>query len=125
MSCGLHDSVRLEERGIPVAMLVTDAFVDSVAEQLAAISCPTFEPVYVPHPVASLPRAEVHHKADQALGAIASRLARNHRATAAAATEEATVIAPRGGEPEDAARAAETCPVDAGPDCEVCAVEGT
>ena len=104
-------------------MLVTDAFVDSVAEQLAVISCTTFNPVYVPHPVASLPPAEVHHKADRALGAIASRLARDDRARSRT-PGEAPVVAPPGPEPEDDALAAATCPVDAGhPYCEVCAVE--
>ena len=74
MSCGLHDAMRLEERGLPVALVATDAFRRSVAEQLEAISFAAFEPVYVPHPVASLLPNEIHHKADAALPQVLARL---------------------------------------------------
>ena len=66
--------MRLEEQGRPVALVATDAFRRSVAEQLEAIAFAAFEPVYVPHPVAGLPPDEIHHKADAALPQVLARL---------------------------------------------------
>ena len=139
MSCGLHDSVRLEERGVPVVMLVTDAFVRSVNEQLEVISASAFEPVYIPHPVASLPPEEVWKKADAALPDIVARLTGSDGSGSPSRSAPGTksVVPPgsAGVSPALADEAGETpalpgdgaagvvCPVDAGPDCEECAVD--
>ena len=112
MSCGLHDAMQLEARGIPVVMLATDAFRRSVDEQLAAIAFPTFQPIYVPHPVASLPPAAVWQKADAALGEVVARL------TGSAPTERPPAVprfrldAPPTPEP-GAADECEECSIDA------------
>ena len=134
MSCGLHDSIRLEARGVPVAMIVTDAFVRSVAEQLEVVSAGTFVPVYVPHPLASLPADEVHARADAALADVVARLVAGGEARAPVADRGAPAgpaagtagIPPAPLEAGDTSAApgnGPTCPVDAGPDCEECAVD--
>jgi hypothetical protein len=67
VSCGLHDVARLEERGVPTVFLVTEAFVDAVAEQLPLLGFAGYAPVWVTHPVASLPRAAAEARADEVL----------------------------------------------------------
>ncbi len=108
MSCSLHDAMRLELSGVPVVMLVTDAFTRSVAEQLEAISFTPFEPVYLPHPIAGLPVEQVHAKADQALAQIAARLTGETRSFTPSTASSSCELAS-----------------DDGPDCEACAVEAS
>jgi hypothetical protein len=67
--CGLHDVARLEERGVATVFLVTEAFVDAVAEQLPLLGFTGYTPVWVTHPVASLPRSEAEARADAVLDA--------------------------------------------------------
>jgi hypothetical protein len=98
--------MRLELKGLPVAVIATDAFKRSVAEQLEAVSFTQFEPVYVPHPIASLPVDRVQGKADGAIPEIAARLTGQKTSD-----RERALPAEDGLEP------------DGGPDCEACAVE--
>lgn len=104
MSCSLHDALQLERRGVPVVVVATDAFRRSVAEQLEAISFSAFEPVYIPHPLASLPPDQVHQKADRAVPEIVARLTGASRS---------------GHAPPSVARA----PVGADVDCDECAID--
>ncbi len=71
MSCSLHDVMRLEELGIPTALLVTDAFRRSVAEQAPLLGLGGYDPVWVQHPVAGLRQAAAQAKADAVAPAVA------------------------------------------------------
>ena len=122
-----------------MVMLVTDAFVRSVDEQLAVISASAFEPVYIPHPIASLPPEEVWKKADAALPEVVARLVDGQGVTARPVDGGAGLgrsKPPRyedrdegGASPTPAAPSSAltgepaVCAVDAGPDCEECAVD--
>ena len=112
MSCGLHDAMQLEARGIPVVMLATDAFRRSVVEQLTAIAFEAFEPVYVPHPVAGLPPDEVWQKADAAIGEVVARLTGIDRAAAPSSMPLFRLDAPPVGHSEAGAECDE-CSIDA------------
>lgn len=72
MSCSLHDVMRLEDLGVPTALLVTDAFRRSVAEQAPLLGLGGYEPVWVQHPVAGLRRPAAQGRAD----AVAAEVAR-------------------------------------------------
>ncbi len=112
MSCGLHDAMQLEARGIPVVMLATDAFRRAADEQLAAIAFTAFSPVYVPHPVASLPADEVHRKADAAVAEIVARLTGSARSAAAPAPDTVRLDVPAVAESDGDAECDE-CAIDA------------
>jgi hypothetical protein len=67
--------VELEKRGIPTAIICSDAFV-SLARSLSrakGIRSPRL--VVIPHPLAGITPAEVQEKADNAMDAIVDRLA--------------------------------------------------
>ena len=67
--------MELEKRGIPTAIICSDAFV-SLARSLSrakGIQAPRL--VVIPHPLAGITPAEVQEKADNAMDAIVARLA--------------------------------------------------
>ncbi len=74
MSCSVHDAVRLEQRGIPTAVVGTEPFVDEAIEQSVVLGMPSLRIVTVPHPVQLLSAAEVASLADDAIGEIERRL---------------------------------------------------
>jgi len=71
VSCSLHDVMRLEELGVPTALLVTDAFRRSVAEQAPLLGLGGYDPVWVQHPVAGLRQAAAQARADAVAPAVA------------------------------------------------------
>jgi hypothetical protein len=74
VSCGLHDVARLEASGVPVAFLVTTAFVTSVDEQLPLLGLAGYRPVWVPHPVAPLSEEALRPIAAGAAAAVEASL---------------------------------------------------
>ncbi len=74
MSCSLHDVMRLEELGVPTALLVSDAFRRSVAEQAPLLGLGAYEPVWVQHPIAGLRRPAVQGRADDVVAEVARLL---------------------------------------------------
>ena len=74
MSCGTHDAVRLERRGLPTVLVGTEPFVDEALEQARVLGMPDYRAVLVPHPVQLLDDDQVHALADGAFLAIEARL---------------------------------------------------
>jgi hypothetical protein len=70
----LHDTIGLENSGIPSIPVATHEFMLAARAQAAALGRPDFDAVYVPHPVQDQTLAELQAKADVALDEIVSRL---------------------------------------------------
>jgi hypothetical protein len=76
VSCSVHDAVRLEQRGIPSAVVGTEPFLDEALEQARVLGMPDYRVVLVAHPVQLLTGDELRTLADGALAAIEARLVR-------------------------------------------------
>lgn len=59
----MHDTTRLEARGIPTVVLVTDAFVVPAREQWEALGYDAFACVNVAHPLGSMSVEQVRQEA--------------------------------------------------------------
>jgi hypothetical protein len=59
----LHDGIELERRGIPTAVVCTDAFITSARAQAAISGNADYPFVVVAHPIGSLSDAELHERA--------------------------------------------------------------
>jgi len=55
----LHDAVALEERGVPTAVIVTDAFLHEADVQRTALGAEHLEPVVIAHPLSTLTDEEI------------------------------------------------------------------
>lgn len=66
----MHDAVALEGRGIPTAVIVTDAFVHEAELQRSALGAKHLEPVVIRHPLSTLTDAEIAARASQAVVAL-------------------------------------------------------
>jgi hypothetical protein len=64
VSCSVHDAVRLEERGVPTAVVGTAPFVDEALEQARLLGMPDYRIVTIPHPVQLSTTEELHARAD-------------------------------------------------------------
>ena len=66
----MHDAVGLEERGIPTAVIVTDAFLHEADVQRTALGAEYLEPVVITHPLSTLTDQEIAGRgAEAAVGA--------------------------------------------------------
>jgi hypothetical protein len=75
----LHDTIRLENWGIPAVAVATSEFTLPARAQAAALGRPDFDAVYVEHPIQDQTASEIETKADRALDEIVARLLRgNH-----------------------------------------------
>lgn len=74
MSCGLHDALAFEDRGIPTALLCTEPFMDSAQEHAEMYGNRDYRAIQVGHPIASLQPEEVNARADEAWERIIARL---------------------------------------------------
>jgi len=74
VSCGLHDALAFEDRGIPTVLLCTEPFVDSAQEHAEMYGNPDYQAVQVRHPIASLQPEEVNARADEAWERLIARL---------------------------------------------------
>jgi hypothetical protein len=70
----LHDTIRLENLGIPAVPVATTEFRTAAREQAAALSRPDFEAVFVPHPIQDQTKQEIEGRADAAIEEIVRRL---------------------------------------------------
>jgi hypothetical protein len=70
----LHDTVRLENWGIPAVPVATREFMFPARAQAAALGRPDFDAVYVEHPIQDQTPVEIEAKAERALGEIVARL---------------------------------------------------
>lgn len=59
----MHDGIELERRGIPTAVVCTDAFITSARAQAAISGNADYPFVVVAHPIGSLSDAELHERA--------------------------------------------------------------
>jgi hypothetical protein len=70
----LHDTIRLENWGIPAVPIATHEFAFPARAQAAALGRPDFDAVYVMHPIQDQTPAEIETRADRALDEIIARL---------------------------------------------------
>jgi hypothetical protein len=72
----VHDGVFFEDRGIPVATVISSEFVRAAAAQAGALGAEDYRTVVVAHPIQPLTREEVRALADKAFDEILARLTR-------------------------------------------------
>jgi len=72
----LHDTIRLENWGIPAVPVATHEFTLPARAQAAALGRPDFDAVYVQHPIQDQTAAEIGAKASGALGEVIAHLVR-------------------------------------------------
>jgi len=70
----LHDTIRLENWGIPAVPVATHEFMLPARAQAAALGRPDFDAVYVDHPIQDQTPAEIQARADTAIDEIVARL---------------------------------------------------
>ena len=63
----MHDSVMLEARGRPTAVIVTSEFALEAETQRDALGMAGLEPVVITHPLSSLTEEEIGRRIEQAL----------------------------------------------------------
>jgi hypothetical protein len=63
----MHDSVMLEAKGRPTAMIATSEFVLEATTQRDALGMANLEPVVIEHPLSSLTEEEIARRIEQAL----------------------------------------------------------
>lgn len=66
----MHDAVGLEERGVPAAVIVTDAFLHEADVQRAALGAEGLEPVVIAHPLSTLTDEEIAARAAEAVAGV-------------------------------------------------------
>jgi len=66
----MHDTVELESRGRPTAVIVTTEFVLEAETQRDALGMAGIAPVVIKHPLSSLTDAEIGDRIEQAVGQI-------------------------------------------------------
>lgn len=73
----MHDAIALEERGVPTAAVVTQAFEHEAIVQRRALGMDGFEPVVITHPLSTLSEEQIAERArDTAAQALARWQAR-------------------------------------------------
>ncbi len=70
----MHDSVSLENRGIPTVPIATDEFRTAARIQANRLGRPDLDAVYVSHPIQDQTEAEIQARAEAAIGQIVDRL---------------------------------------------------
>jgi len=63
----MHDSVALEGKGLPTAVIVTTEFLLEARTQRDALGMTALEPVVIAHPLSSLTDEEIARRVDEAL----------------------------------------------------------
>jgi hypothetical protein len=63
----MHDSVMLEAKGRPTAMIVTTEFLLEARTQRDALGMAQFDPVVIAHPLSTLADEDIFERAEQAL----------------------------------------------------------
>ena len=70
----MHDTLKLETLGIASVPVATHEFMNAARAQAAALGRPSFDAVYVPHPIQDQTKAEIEAKADGVLAELVARL---------------------------------------------------
>jgi hypothetical protein len=70
----LHDTVKLENMGIPAVPVATHEFMTAARAQAAALGRPAFDAVYVAHPIQDRTKAEIETLAGAAVDDLIARL---------------------------------------------------
>jgi hypothetical protein len=70
----LHDSVALENLGVPAVPVATTEFMTPARIQAGALGRPGFDAVYVEHPIQDQTPAQIAARADAAAAEIVKRL---------------------------------------------------
>jgi hypothetical protein len=73
----LHDTLKLENMGIPAVPVATHEFMTAARSQASALGRPSFDAVYVPHPIQDQTKQEIERKADAAIDELIARLMRS------------------------------------------------
>lgn len=63
----MHDSVTLEDLGIPTAAIVTTVFVDEARVQLEALGAPQLDIAVITHPLSTLSQEQIRARAQEAV----------------------------------------------------------
>ena len=66
----MHDAIRLEESGVPTAVIVTTVFLHEAHMQREALGMVDLDPVVVAHPLSTLSEDELDSRAREALDQI-------------------------------------------------------
>jgi len=70
----LHDTIRLENLGIPAIAVATTEFITPARAQASALGRPGFDAVYVPHPIQDQTPEQIAARADAVAEEIVKRL---------------------------------------------------
>jgi hypothetical protein len=70
----LHDTIRLENLGIPAVPVATTEFITPARIQAGALGRPEFDAVYVPHPIQDQTPQQIAARADAVAKEIVQRL---------------------------------------------------
>jgi hypothetical protein len=70
----LHDTIRLENLGIPAVPVATTEFITPARIQAGALGRPEFDAVYVPHPIQDQTPQQIQARADAVAQEIVRRL---------------------------------------------------
>ena len=70
----MHDSVRIENSGIPAVPIATHVFRSAARAQASALGRSDFDAVYVPHPIQDQLPSEIQERAEAVIAKIAARL---------------------------------------------------
>ncbi|PYR96300.1 MAG: hypothetical protein DMG15_17920 [Acidobacteria bacterium] len=70
----MHDTIQLENWGIPAVPIATHEFTLPARAQAAALGRPDFDAVYVDHPIQDRTQQEIEDRADRVLDEIVARL---------------------------------------------------
>ncbi|MGO9057249.1 MAG: hypothetical protein ACLQU2_07650 [Candidatus Binataceae bacterium] len=74
MSCSSHDTAYFEEQGVPTANVATTEFTEAGRLQYTNLGYPSYDIVFVPHPIFPQTKDEMWTKADEVVEAIVKRL---------------------------------------------------
>ncbi|HEY6350933.1 MAG TPA: hypothetical protein VI636_16140 [Candidatus Angelobacter sp.] len=72
----MHDTIRLENLGIPAVAVATTEFITAARVQAGALGRPGFDAVYVPHPIQDQTPEQIAARADAVAEEIFRRLTR-------------------------------------------------
>jgi hypothetical protein len=70
----LHDTIRLENMGIPAVAVATTEFITPARAQASALGRPGFEAIYVQHPIQDQTPDQIAARADAVIEEIVRKL---------------------------------------------------
>ena len=72
--CSVHDTIEFEKRGIPAAVVITEAFRNAATFQFRSKGMDGHPFVVMPHPISNLSADEMHELTLQYVDEVASHL---------------------------------------------------